>query len=42
MIYLDNNATTRPAREVREAMAPYFEEAWGNGAGNVRFLVNAG
>jgi cysteine desulfurase len=30
VIYLDNNATTRPAREVREAMAPYLEEAWGN------------
>jgi cysteine desulfurase len=29
-VYLDNNATTRPAPEVVEAMAPFFNELWGN------------
>lgn len=29
-VYLDNNATTRPAPEVVAAMRPYFEELWGN------------
>ena len=29
-VYLDNNATTRPAPEVVEAMRPYVEELWGN------------
>lgn len=30
MIYLDNNATTRPADEVREAMLPYLGEWFAN------------
>ncbi|MHB8781320.1 MAG: aminotransferase class V-fold PLP-dependent enzyme, partial [Candidatus Geothermincolia bacterium] len=29
-VYLDNNATTRVAPEVREAMLPYLDEAHGN------------
>ncbi|MFA5865223.1 MAG: cysteine desulfurase NifS [Phycisphaerae bacterium] len=29
-IYLDNNATTRVAPEVRDAMMPFFDEFWGN------------
>jgi cysteine desulfurase len=30
MIYLDNNATTRLAPEVRDAMARFFKESYGN------------
>ncbi len=30
MIYLDNNATTKPAPEVLAAMLPYYTEHWGN------------
>ena len=30
MIYLDHNATTPIAPEVRDAMLPYFTEQWGN------------
>ncbi len=29
-VYLDNNATTRVAPEVRDAMMPFFSELWGN------------
>lgn len=29
-VYLDNNATTRVAPEVRDAMLPFFDELWGN------------
>ncbi len=29
-VYLDNNATTRPAPEVIEAMMPYLTDLWGN------------
>ena len=36
-IYLDNNATTRPAREVIEAMRPWLEEAYGNPSAGYRF-----
>lgn len=30
MVYLDNNATTRPAPEARAAMAPFEDEDYGN------------
>src|SRR5262252_6247155 len=29
-VYFDNNATTRVAPEVLEAMLPFFTENWGN------------
>jgi cysteine desulfurase len=29
-VYMDNNATTMVAPEVREAMTPFFDELWGN------------
>lgn len=29
-LYLDNNATTRPAKEVIEAMRPLYDTHWGN------------
>jgi len=29
-VYLDNNATTRVAPEVRDAMLPFFDTLWGN------------
>ncbi len=37
MIYLDNNATTRIAPEVREAMLPWLDERYGNPSGGYRF-----
>lgn len=37
MIYLDHNATTPIAPEVREAMLPYLTEDWGNPSSTYRF-----
>ena len=37
VIYLDNNATTRPAPEVVEAMLPYLKEWYGNPSSVHRF-----
>jgi len=37
MIYLDNNATTAVAPEVREAMLPWLGEFYGNPSGGYRF-----
>ena len=37
MIYLDHNATTPIAPEVREAMLPYLTGEWGNPASSYRF-----
>lgn len=37
MIYLDHNATTPIAIEVREAMLPYLTEEWGNPSSAYRF-----
>jgi cysteine desulfurase len=37
LVYLDNNATTAVAPEVREAMAPFFDALWGNPSSMHRF-----
>jgi cysteine desulfurase len=37
VIYLDHNATTPIAPEVREAMLPYLAEEWGNPSSSYRF-----
>ncbi len=37
VIYMDNNATTRVAPEVVEAMSPYFSELYGNPSSAHRF-----
>lgn len=37
MIYLDHNATTPIAREVREAMLPFLNDEWGNASSSYRF-----
>ncbi len=36
-VYLDNNATTRPADEVVAAMMPYYTQWWGNPSSVHRF-----
>lgn len=37
MIYLDHNATTPVAREVREVMLPFLDTDWGNPSSSYRF-----
>ncbi len=37
MIYLDHNATTPIAPEVRKAMLPYFADEWANPSSSYRF-----
>lgn len=37
LVYLDNNATTRPAAEVLAAMEPFFRDYWGNPSSMHRF-----
>ena len=37
VVYLDNNATTRPAPEAVEAMMPYLKEWYGNPSSVHRF-----
>jgi cysteine desulfurase len=37
VIYLDHNATTPIAPEVREAMMPYLTDEWGNASSSYRF-----
>ena len=37
IVYLDSNATTKPAPEVIGAMMPYFTEYWGNPSSAHRF-----
>jgi cysteine desulfurase len=37
LVYFDNNATTRVAPEVIEAMTPYWTELWGNPSSAYRF-----
>ena len=40
--YFDNNATTRVAPEVTEAMLPFFEKQWGNPSSAYRFGSQVG
>ena len=37
LVYLDNNATTKPAPEVVEQMLPYLTESYGNPSSVHRF-----
>ncbi|MFP4381771.1 MAG: cysteine desulfurase NifS [Candidatus Sumerlaeia bacterium] len=41
-VYMDNNATTRVADEVYEAMQPYFTEHYGNASSMYSFAAEAG
>lgn len=37
MVYLDHNATTPVAADVRETMLPFFDVEWGNPSSSYRF-----
>ena len=41
MIYLDNNATTKPLRAVVDAMRPYFEECYFNASASAAAFTGA-
>ena len=41
MIYLDNAATTKIRKEVKEAMLPFLEDEYGNPSGVYELSRNA-